>query len=106
MLMALGITYLGVALCYAASSSAPPGAAALLEEAVPNAGLRFGGGLLLAAGLTCAILTRPAADGVLVWVSMTIGACSLLAVAAPLLNRFVPASAAVALGAILLGFWV
>jgi hypothetical protein len=105
LVMALGITYMGAALCYAASSSAPPGAAAPLEEALPKAGLRVGGGLLLAAGLAGAVLTRPATDGLLVWLSMTIGACSLLAVAAPLIDRFVPVSAAVALGTILLSVW-
>lgn len=104
--IALCLTYLGAALCYASASSAPPGAAAPFEEALPEAGLRVGGGLLLAAGLAGAVLTRPTTDGILVWLSMTIGGCSLLAVAAPLYDRFVPLSAAVALGTILLSFLV
>lgn len=102
---ALSLTYLGVALCYVASSSAPSGVATSVRDIFTTTRLRLGGVLMLAAGFAVATLVRPAVDGLLVWLSMVIAACSLLAIGAPLIDRFVPVSSGVALVAVILSLW-
>ena len=100
---ALGLTYLGVVLCYLASpSAASDPAAATVGSAL---GFRVGGGGLLVLGLGGALVARPVTDGLLVWGSMAMTAGSLVVIAAPLSDRFVPVSSALALVMVVLGLW-
>ncbi|MFP4229492.1 MAG: hypothetical protein ACLFTE_11790 [Salinivenus sp.] len=92
----LGCTYLGAALCYVGASSSTPAVGAAMRAAVSPVWVRAGGFLLLAVGLVIAVGTRPVAEGILVWLSMAIATCSLLVVAAPLVDRFVPVTAVLA----------
>lgn len=91
----LSLTYLGAALCYAASPKAG-GAASVQAWASPGR-LRLGGLLLLGLALGSAFTEWPVGEALLVWGTMGMAAFSLLVVAAPLVDRFVPTSGALAL---------
>jgi hypothetical protein len=56
-------------------------------------------------GLGGALVARPVTDGLLVWGSMAMTAGSLVVIAAPLSDRFVPVSSALALVMVVLGLW-
>jgi len=101
----IGLTYLGVALCYAASSSASTADIADWMGECPGAGRLFGL-LLLGLGGARAVTTYPTGEGVLVWGAAAMTAASLLVVAAPLLDRFVTVTAPLALGLVVLGLVV
>lgn len=77
-----------------------------MRAAVSPVWLRAGGGLLLAVGFASAVGTRPVAEALLVWLSVAMAACSLLVVAAPLVDRFVPASGGVAFLVGVAGVWL
>ncbi len=102
----LGCTYLGAALCYVASSSSAPDAGAWMRAIVSPVWLRTVGLLLMTVGLSIAVGTRPLGEGVLVWLSMAMGTCSLLVVAAPLVTRFVPVTGTLAVVVAVFGFWL
>jgi len=97
----LGITYAGATLCYAASPKAAGGAAPIRAWASPGL-LRLGGLLLLGLGLGIAVAGGPLGEAVLVWLTMGMTAFSLLVVAAPLVDRFVPVTTLLAIGAAVL----
>jgi len=102
---ALGITYVGAALCYAASPKSAGGAAPIRAWASPDL-LRLGGFLLLGLGLGTALAGEPPGEAILMWLSMGMAAFSLLVVAAPLVHRFVPVTGALALGIAVLSLGV
>jgi len=92
----LGCTYLGTALCYVASPSSALNAGGKERTAVSPGWLRAGGLLLMTVGLSMAVGTRPASEGVLVWLSVLIAAGSLLVIAAPLIDHFVSVTSTLA----------
>ena len=57
-------------------------------------------------GLALSVAGRPPGEGFLVWLSMGMFAFSLLVIAAPLVNRFVPITGALALAASLIAPWL
>jgi hypothetical protein len=101
----LGITYVGATLCYAASPKAAGGAGLFQAWASPGR-LRLGGLLLLGLALGSALTEWPVGEALLVWGTMGMAAFSLLVVAAPLVDRFVPTSGALALTIAVLALWL
>ncbi|MCS3861547.1 putative lipid-binding transport protein (Tim44 family) [Salinibacter ruber] len=97
----LGLTYLGVLLFYAASPTT--GAAPILGSRRWG---RLGGGLILGVGLGCSTGVTSVETGMLIWLSMGIAAGSLLAIAGPLVDRFVPTTGLLAFGSALLGLFL
>jgi len=98
----LSCTYLGAALCYAAS----PSTAEPMKENMPARWLRAAGLGLLGLGLGMAMMSGPVGEGILVWLSAAMAAASLLVIAAPLVDRFVPVTAAGALAAAVIAPWL
>ena len=101
----LGITYVGATLCYAASPKSAGEAAPIWTWASPGL-LRLGGLLLLGLGLGTTLTGGPPGEALLVWLSMGMASFSLLVVAAPLVDRFVPVTGALALGIAVLSLGV
>lgn len=103
----VSVTYLGVLLCYAAStrSSASSNAAARRALGGPRV-LRGAGGALLGLGVVLAAAVWPLGEALLVWLSAAMLAASVTVIAAPLLGRFVPASGALAGIAAVLAPWL
>ena len=101
----IGCTYLGVALCYAASSSAPTADNGDWGWNRPGAG-RLLGLLLLGLGGGRAVMTSPIGEGLLVLAATAMAAGSVLVIAAPLLDRFVAVSGALAGGLTVLGLFL
>ncbi|PSQ97890.1 MAG: hypothetical protein BRD55_00345 [Bacteroidetes bacterium SW_9_63_38] len=99
------LTYLGAALCYVASPASAP-VATPVHDTVPPLGLRLGGLGLLALSLAGAMVSSPVGEGLLVWGAMMMAACSVLVIAAPLLNRFVPITSILAAGRAVLGLFL
>lgn len=64
------------------------------------------GAALLGVGLVLSIIRGPAGEGVLVWLSMVMFSFSLLVIAAPLVDRFVPVTSALALAVVMLAPWI
>jgi len=95
----IGLTYLGVALCYAASPSAS-------EPRAGPAWGRFAGLVLLGLGGAWAVMMSPVGEGLLVWGATAMAAGSVLVIAAPLLDRFVAVSGTLAGGLIVLGLFL
>lgn len=95
----IGCTYLGVALCYAASPSAP-------TTLVGTAWGRLIGLLLLGLGCGRAVTTSPIGEGLLVWAATAMAAGSVLVIAAPILPRFTAISGTLAGGLIVLGLFL
>lgn len=104
MATALSVTYLGAVLCYVASSSARAGEVPGVDTASPRL-LRLIGVVLLGLGLALAAASGPVAAGILVWLSMGMAAFSLVVIAAPLVDRFVPVTGALALAVALIALW-
>jgi hypothetical protein len=102
----LGCTYLGVALCYVASSSSASDIGEGMRASVSPGWFRAGGLLLMTVGLSVAVGTRPSSEGVLVWLSVLIAAGSLLVIAAPLVDYFVSATGTLAALIGVLGLWL
>lgn len=102
----LGCTYLGAGLCYVASSSSAPDAGTWMQAVISPVWLRAAGLLLITVGLSIAVGTRPLGEGVLVWLSVVIAACSLLVVAAPLVDRFVTVTGLLAAIVGAFGLWL
>ena len=98
----LSCTYLGTALCYAASPSTAP----TMGATVPERWLRAGGLALLGLGLGLAVMGGPTGEGILVWLSAAMAASSLLVIAVPLVDRFVPVTAAGAMAAAVIAPWL
>lgn len=95
--MALSVTYLGAALCYTASSKSVSGAGTPILDGTSPWRLRVGGIALLGLGLVLFGTRGPVGEGILVWLSMGMASFSLLVVTAPLVDRFVPTTSALAL---------
>lgn len=106
MATALGLTYLGVVLCYAASPSAACVGGGPLPDTLPRRLVRMGGWAVLGLGLSLSVAGGPVAEGVLVWLSMGMLACTLVVIAAPLVARFVPVTGAIALAVAVFAPWV
>lgn len=101
----IGLTYLGVALCYAASASASAVDDGNWMGGRPEAG-RLVGLLLLGLGGARAVMTSPVGEGLLVWGATAMAAGSVLVIVAPLLNRFVAVSGMLAGSLIMLGLFL
>lgn len=101
----IGCTYLGVVLCYAASSSASAADDGDWMGRRRGAG-RLLGLLLLGLGAGRALTTYPIGEGLLVWAATAMAASSVLVIAAPFLNRFVAVSGTLAGGLIVLGLFL
>lgn len=115
----LGLTYLGAALCYAASPKAEGTASvqAWMPTGRFRAGglhlgrlrlgrLRSGGLLFLGVALGSALAEWPVGEAFLMWTVTGMVAFSLLVIASPLVDRFVPASGALALTIAVLALWL
>lgn len=105
----LGLTYLGAALCYAASPKAK--GTASVQAWMPTGrfragGLRSGGILFLGGALGSALAEWPVGEAFLMWTVTGMVAFSLLVIASPLVDRFVPASGALALTIAVLALWL
>lgn len=110
----LGLTYLGAALCYAASPKAE--GTASVQAWMPTGrfragglrlgGLRSGGLLFLGLALGSALAEWPVGEAFLMWIVTGMVAFSLLVIASPLVDRFVPASGALALTIAVLALWL
>lgn len=120
----LGLTYLGAALCYAASPKAK--GTASVQAWMPTGrfrarglhlgrlhlgrlrlgGLRSGGLLFLGVALGSALAEWPVGEAFLMWIVTGMVAFSLLVIASPLVDRFVPASGALALTIAVLALWL
>lgn len=110
----LGLTYLGAALCYAASPKAE--GTASVQAWMPTGrfragglrlgGLRSGGLLFLGVALGSALAEWPVGEAFLMWIVTGMVAFSLLVIASPLVDRFVPASGALALTIAVLALWL
>lgn len=103
---ALSLTYLGAALCYAASPKSASAVDAALPPPFSPRVLRLTGAALLGTGLALSIVRGPVGAGLLLWLSMAMAAWSLLVIAAPLVDRFVPATGALAFAIALVAPWV
>jgi hypothetical protein len=107
----LCLTYLGAALCYAASPSAPPVA---LGWAGGSPGrsqrmsvwLRGGGWVVLGLSGWGFVSAYPLGAGLLVWLSAAMTSLSVLVIAAPLARGFVVRSSAMMLVLGGLGCWI
>lgn len=106
MASALSITYLGAVLCYVASPKSASGASASIRDAESPGLLRVGGVVLLGLGLGLSAARGPVGEGILVWLSMGMLAFSLLVIAAPFINRFIPVSSGLALLIAVLAPWL
>lgn len=110
----LGLTYLGAALCYAASPKAE--GTASVQAWMPTGsfragglrlgGLRSGGLLFLGLALGSALAEWPVGEAFLMWIVTGMVAFSLLVIASPLVDQFVPASGALALTITVLALWL
>ncbi|WP_103018892.1 hypothetical protein [Salinibacter altiplanensis] len=98
---ALGLTYLGVALLYAASPTT--GAAPMLGTAKWS---RLGGVVALVMGLGGSTGAGSVETGILIWLSTGMASGSLLVIAGPLVDRFVPTTGFLAFGGALLGLFL
>ena len=100
----LSITYLGAVLCYVASPASAVGRQ--LREAVASRWLRPSGCGLLVLSFGLGMVAFPVSTGILVWLSMSMTAFSVLVIAGPLVDRFVPITSALALVLALIGPWI
>ena len=101
----IGCTYLSVALCYAASSSASATDDGDWMGGRPGAG-RLLGLLLLGLGAGRALTRYPVGEGLLVWAATAMAAGSVLVIAAPILPRFTGISGTLAGGLIVFGLFL
>lgn len=106
----LSITYVGAALCYVASpKSAPDTCASIPGTLTPRVfrlTFRLSGIVLMGMGFGLSITREPVGAAVLVWLSMGMVSLALLIIAAPLVNRFVPVTSALALAIAVLALWM
>jgi hypothetical protein len=106
MATALSITYLGAALCYLASPKSVSNVGAWMREAGSPGLLRSVGIALLIAGLMLSAARGPVEEGLLVGLSMGMFAFSMLVIAAPLVDRFVPVTGALAVAVAVIAPWL
>lgn len=103
--IALSVTYVGAAFCYVASPKTADISASVPGTLPPRA-LRLSGIVLMGVGLVLSVTRGPVGEGILVWLSMGMFSLSLLVIAAPLVDRFVPATSALALAIAVLAPWM
>lgn len=98
MIPAVTMTYLGVLLCYVASpKSRGLERITWLTDTIPTHGLRTAGIAGAGLGLGCFLAGSPPVQGLLIWLSLLMLAASTIVIFAPLTDRFLQASGALAL---------
>lgn len=95
---AIGLTYLGIMLLYAASPASAADAVRPIRRLGSSGVLRGGGIIVLLGSLGLAVFGGPVGEGLLMWLSMAIASCSFVVIAGPLAGPLVPATGLLALG--------